>query len=240
VGIERDRFLIVNADDFGQSTGVNEGVVATHERGIVTSASLMVRWPAAAAAAVYARARPTLSVGLHVDLGEWVRRGDEWRPLYEVVDLHDRVAIQAEMASQLTMFRDLLGRDPTHLDSHQHVHRSEPARSVCQRAAATLGVPLRWYSDAIRYCGAFYGQSGDGHPVPDAIRTPALIGTLARLPAGVTELGCHPATGDTAESMYGPERASELETLCDPAVRATLAEEGIVLCSFASLPERVV
>ena len=41
------RAVIVNADDFGQSAGINRGIVEAHERGIVTSASLMVRWPAA-------------------------------------------------------------------------------------------------------------------------------------------------------------------------------------------------
>ena len=79
------RYLIVNADDFGQSPGVNRGVAAAHERGVVTSASLMVRWPAAAEAAEYARAHPELSVGLHLDLGEWAHRGGEWVCLYRVV-----------------------------------------------------------------------------------------------------------------------------------------------------------
>ena len=40
------RCLIVNADDFGQSTGVNQGIITAYEQGIVTSASLLVRWPA--------------------------------------------------------------------------------------------------------------------------------------------------------------------------------------------------
>ncbi|PYS69828.1 MAG: hypothetical protein DMF73_14065 [Acidobacteria bacterium] len=56
------RYLIVNADDFGQSPGINRGVIEAHENGIVTSASLMVRWPAAAEAAQYARGHPDLSV----------------------------------------------------------------------------------------------------------------------------------------------------------------------------------
>jgi predicted glycoside hydrolase/deacetylase ChbG (UPF0249 family) len=79
------RGLIVNADDFGQSAGVNRGVIAAHERGVVTSASLMVRWPAAEEAASYARQRPGMSLGLHVDLGEWTFREGSWTPLYEVV-----------------------------------------------------------------------------------------------------------------------------------------------------------
>jgi hypothetical protein len=59
--------LIVNADDFGLSGGVNAGIMAAHEHGIVTSASLMVRWPAAR----YAAGHPRMSLGLHLDLGEW-------------------------------------------------------------------------------------------------------------------------------------------------------------------------
>ena len=65
------RYLIVNADDFGQSRGINRGITEAHEQGIVTSASLMVRWPAAPEAAAYARSHGSLSLGLHFDFGEW-------------------------------------------------------------------------------------------------------------------------------------------------------------------------
>src|SRR5438046_10117756 len=95
-----ERTLIVNADDFGQSPGINRGIIAAHERGIVTSASLMVRWPAAVAAAAYARAHPRLSVGLHVDLGEAIYRAGEWIALYELVDRHDARAVDAEVRAQ--------------------------------------------------------------------------------------------------------------------------------------------
>src|SRR3954465_4438787 len=92
------RRLIVNADDFGLSHGVNAGIIQAHEHGIVTSASLMVRASAAAAqeAANYAKRRPQLSVGLHVDIGEWAVVAGEWRPLYEVVSADDPVAVDAE------------------------------------------------------------------------------------------------------------------------------------------------
>jgi predicted glycoside hydrolase/deacetylase ChbG (UPF0249 family) len=76
------KILIVNADDFGLSAGVNAGIIRAHEHGIVTSASLMVRWPAAAAAAALTRSHPRLSVGLHVDLGEWIYENDRWRQVY--------------------------------------------------------------------------------------------------------------------------------------------------------------
>ena len=65
------RFLIVNADDFGQSSGVNRGIIQAHCTGIVTSTSLMVRWPAATEASALSLKYPDLNIGLHLDLGEW-------------------------------------------------------------------------------------------------------------------------------------------------------------------------
>jgi predicted glycoside hydrolase/deacetylase ChbG (UPF0249 family) len=229
--VAAERYLIVNADDFGQSPGVNQGIIAAHERGIVTSASLMVRWPAATAAAAYARQHPSLSVGLHLDLGEQTYRGRAWVPLYEVVAA-EVGAVAAEAARQLAAFNRLVGRPPTHLDSHQHVHREEPVRSVLIGLACDLGVPLRHFSPGVRYCGTFYGQTAKGLPFPEGIRVEALIQTLASLPPGVTELGCHPGEGDDLDSMYSHERAVEVKALCDPRVRAALAAGGVELCSF--------
>jgi chitin disaccharide deacetylase len=55
-------FAIVNADDFGLSRGIKRGIAEAHEQGIVTNASLMVRWSAAGDAAAYARNHPALGV----------------------------------------------------------------------------------------------------------------------------------------------------------------------------------
>jgi predicted glycoside hydrolase/deacetylase ChbG (UPF0249 family) len=231
--VSGERFLIVNADDLGLSPAVNAGIAAAHERGIVTSASLMVRRGAAAAAAEYAAAHPRLTVGLHIDLGQWDYVNGEWMVAYERCDPDDPTAVEAECRGQLDAFRDLLGRDPTHLDSHQHTHMSEPVASVAERLAGELGVPLR--AHGIRYEGGFYGQTGKGEPWPDAITVENLLAILAALPAGRTELGCHPGLGMGAESSYGQEREVEVRTLCDPRVRAALAAEGIELRSFAEL-----
>jgi predicted glycoside hydrolase/deacetylase ChbG (UPF0249 family) len=227
------RTLIVNADDLGLSTGVNAGIVAAHERGIVTSASAMVRMPAAAAAAELARALPSLAVGLHIDLGQWDYVDGEWRAAYERCAGDDSAAVERECRAQLETFRELLGREPSHLDSHQHVHLDEPLASVAAALAAELGVPLR--DRGIRYEGGFYGQSGRGEPFPEAIAAERLIELIESLPPGATELGCHPGIGVEAESVYGAERERELEALCDERVRATIERQGIALRSFAEL-----
>jgi predicted glycoside hydrolase/deacetylase ChbG (UPF0249 family) len=220
------RELIVNADDFGRSAGTNEGIIRAHEHGIVTSASLMVRWPAAEAAAGYAKHRPSLSVGLHVDLSEWVYRDEQWMLAYE------RGPADQEIDAQLTRFQDLMGRAPTHLDSHQHVHRDEPIASLLAAHADRLGVPLRERS-GIPYCGSFYGQSGKGYPYAEAIEVDALITVINGLPTGLTELGCHPGLDLELDSSYRLERLKEVETLCDPRVREALVPSEVSLRGFS-------
>src|SRR5579859_3260075 len=190
--VRQDRKLVVNADDFGLSSGVNRGIIEAAERGILTSASLMVRQPAAAEAAQLARAHPQISIGLHLDLGEWVLQGGEWQPLYSVVDTQDTVAVRKEVSHQLAEFQRLLGKTPTHLDSHQHVHRNEPVRSLLAAEARRLGVPLREVTPGITYCGDFYGQGAEGESLPNVLTLEGLKRILAALRPGVTELGCHP------------------------------------------------
>lgn len=229
------RALIVNADDLGLSAGVNRGIAQAHEQGMVTSASLMVRAPHAAEAAAYAQAHPALSVGLHVDLAEWHYTGEAWVAAYEIVPVGDTDAVAAEVAAQLARFEALMGRPPTHLDSHQHVHREEPARGVVREHGVRLGVPVRHFAPGIRYEGGFYGQTGHGEPWPQGIAPGALCTLLRALPDGTTELGCHPGLDDDSGSSYSAERSTETATLCDPRVLATIREQAIALRSFAPI-----
>jgi predicted glycoside hydrolase/deacetylase ChbG (UPF0249 family) len=231
------KVLIVNADDFGRSPGVNRGVIRAHEEGIVTSATMMVRWPDAEEAASYARRRSTLSVGLHFDLGEWEYRDGEWHARYEVLAAESPDALADEVDRQLGLFERLVGRPPTHLDSHQHVHRDEPAQTALRRAGERLGVSVRDFTPGIVYSGVFYGQDAEGRPVPEAITVDSLVRTIETLPAGITELGCHPASVGDHPSTYDHERVTELETLRDPRVRAAIDRSGVALRSFADLAD---
>jgi predicted glycoside hydrolase/deacetylase ChbG (UPF0249 family) len=228
--LSEERNLVVNADDLGLSAAVNEGVFAAHAEAIVTSASLMVRQGAAAAAARRVAEFPELAIGLHLDLGEWNYESGEWTLAYSHCD-SDPAAVEAECRAQLERFRALIGRDPTHLDSHQHVHESEPARGVAEALAAEFGVPLR--NRAIPYEGGFYGQSGKGEPFPEGITPQRLMELIRALPPGWTEIGCHPAAGPVPTSSYDAERQIELATLRHPQVKDLLSVMEINLCSFA-------
>lgn len=220
------RYLIVNADDLGASTEINRGILEARERGIVTSASLMVDMPGAEAFASLRLEAPLLSVGLHATLtteeGELKIERDECRE---------------ELERQLERFETLLGRPPTHLDSHHNVHLEYPTLGkTFEEVAGELGVPLRARSGA-RYYADFYGQWDDGESHPELVSVESLSETLEReVGPGVTEIGCHPGyPGAGFESSYLVEREAEVRTLCDPRVRERVEALCIRLVSFAQL-----
>jgi predicted glycoside hydrolase/deacetylase ChbG (UPF0249 family) len=152
-----------------------------------------------------------------------------------VVPGHHDEAIAAEVAWQLAEFRRLTGQDPTHVDSHQHVHREEPVRTVLLELTEGLGVPLRGESARIRYCGSFHGQTGRGEHIEGGVDTSRLVAILAGLAPGATEVGCHPAEGHDVDSPYRDERADELRALCEPRVRRAVDDNGIELIPFHDL-----
>jgi len=191
--------------------------------GVVTSTSLMVDAPAAATASALAARHPALSVGLHfVDSAS--------------CDLDHPPAARAEIERQLERFRMLVGADPTHLDSHHHVHLEGDRLVVFAGAARTLGVPVRG-GGAVRYVGDFYGQ-GD-HGANDLTRvSPEHLDWLLinEVDTGATEISCHPAAGlEGLRSSYATERMVELRTLTEPGLRRRVAAQGIRLVGYRDL-----
>jgi chitin disaccharide deacetylase len=220
-----ERHLIVNADDFGASAGVNRGIVECHSKGVVTSASLMVTGRAAREAAAISRDHPRLALGLH-----WDVCGEDEREF----DLDDASAVADEFQRQLEEFRRLTDRLPTHVDSHRHVHLDPKVMPVVRELVDPLGVPLRG-DGRVRFVGGFYAQWE--WKVTDLSRVSVQFLTqLLReeVPAGWTELSCHPGhvTGDY-RAVYLREREEEMRTLTDPRVREEIDLLGIRLVSHA-------
>ena len=223
---EPPRYLIVNGDDLGASAGVNRGILEAHREGILTSASLMVDMPAAEEFGARRDEAPQLSVGLHATL---TSEGGELK----IAPGDCRI----ELERQLDRFQELLGRLPTHLDSHHNVHLQRASfGEVFAGLAAELGVPLRGRS-AARYYADFYGQQNDGVSHPELVSVGGMLETLEReVGPGVTEIGCHPGyAGDGFRSSYLVEREAEVRTLCDPRVRARIEALDIRLISFSEL-----
>jgi predicted glycoside hydrolase/deacetylase ChbG (UPF0249 family) len=250
------RLLIVNADDFGRSAGVDRGIVRAHHEGIVTSTTLMTNAPSTPHAASLARATPTLDLGVHLVLTyarplsdparipSLVREdGSFRRPSALLARPIDRDEALTEYRAQYERARELVGREPTHIDTHHWIH-DHPALSwaVCELARET-GAAARTHTPGQRDEYRAKGVRTPDHFTrefqhPGHIEVADLLALLSRLEDGVTELMCHPGEPDpelVATSAYARERPIELTTLTDQSVRAALGREGIALSTFAEL-----
>ncbi len=250
--------LIVNADDLGRTDGINTGVFAAHRGGLVTSATLMVGFAAAARAAATLRREADLAglgVGLHVTL---TGGGPPTLPPARVPSLVDAAGrlprevenldaanpdeLRAEIDHQVARFRDLMGRLPTHLDGHHHVHRSPPVLEIVVAVAAAHRLPVRRASPAVAARLERAGVPTSDHFVArffgEDARLEVLLEILASLPAGTTELMCHPGLTDdelAAGSSYATERERELAVLTHPEAARRASELGIRLVHFGVL-----
>jgi chitin disaccharide deacetylase len=149
--------LILNADDFGLTRGVNEGIIRAHREGILTSATLMANSKAFDDAVERAKANPRLGVGGHLVLvgGTCVAPRGE---ISSLVDREGRLPrslgmlvaklssgrvrakeIERELWAQIDKIRRA-GIEPTHLDTHKHTHAHPRVMKALGRVAHELGI----------------------------------------------------------------------------------------------------
>lgn len=247
------RTLIVNADDFGLTRGVSRGILEAHRRGIVTSTTLIVNRPADPALLEELNASE-LGVGLHLNLtlGAPVAsptrvpslvdsEGQFIRDAREAATRANKDEARIELGTQIDAFRNVMGKFPTHLDSHHHIGRHEPILELVLEFARAIKVPLRSQDAQVRDAARklklrtpdhFMGESGS-EPYWSAER---VLGQLSALPGGVSEFMTHPGYFDEelAYSRYGKQRETELGGLTDPRARELIAREGIRLAHFGN------
>jgi len=247
------RTLIVNADDFGLTRGVSRGILEAGASGIVTSTTLIVNRPLEPALVDELKAAE-LGVGLHMNLtlGAPVANPKRVPSLVDAEGTFVRDAREAakraskdeariELGTQIDEFRKIMGRFPTHLDTHHHIGRHEPILELVLDFARAIKVPVRSQDDGVRAAARrltlrtpdhFMGESGPD-PYWSAER---VLEHLASLPGGVTEFMTHPGhfDDDLAYSRYGKQRETELAGLTDPRAREAVAQEAIRLAHFGN------
>ena len=248
------RRLIVNADDLGRTSGINEGIFTAHEKGIVTSATLMVIYPAAEEAAGALDRFPDLGVGLHVQMSggrpllapETIPSlvDDDGRfpskPDGHVNPSADQVRVEVE--AQFERFCELTGGLPTHLDGHHHCLRQPLIGEALIEIARRWRLPMRRASAEVADWLAQTGVPTTDVFVEDfydgGARLEALLHMLAEVGPGTTELMCHPGVSDDGlrrESSYADKREQEIEILTHPAILAAVKTRGIHLTHFGQL-----
>ncbi len=272
-----ERRLIINADDFGLTPGVNRGIMAAWGAGTVTSTSLLANLPAFEDAVTRARSAPGLGVGLHFNLtagrpvsdpgsvpGLCASHGSfHALPSLAARALAGRIAedeLARECRAQLERLRSA-GIEPTHIDSHRHVHCLPHVRQAAERTARDAGIrvvrvpfePMRISGQrlssaaeqaALRLARFRSGAGADGDKAPrfrgsvlfnDPDFQQHLLDLLDRLEPGTTELMVHPGFNDAEIAQwdsYTWQRERELLALISTATKERLARGDITLASF--------
>lgn len=151
------RLLVINADDFGLTPGVNAGMLEAHRHGLLTSVSLFAHAPQTGEAIALARRTPTLGVGVHLALvdaaplspvarirsliGPDKRFPRNWSSFITAC-LRGRVRlddVERELEAQIAQLL-AQGLRLTHLDSHKHVHAWPPIFAIVCRLAVRHGI----------------------------------------------------------------------------------------------------
>jgi hopanoid biosynthesis associated protein HpnK len=149
--------LIVNADDFGMTRGVNRAIAECHARGIVTSSTIIANGAEFEDAISLARAAPALALGVHLNLSQ----GTPAAPPHEIPSLLNsrgelflkpprllhRIAsrkvrtreIEIELRAQIRRVLDA-GISPDHLDGHLHCHVVPGVREIVIQLAREFGI----------------------------------------------------------------------------------------------------
>ncbi|VEB00024.1 cellobiose phosphotransferase system YdjC-like protein [Klebsiella pneumoniae] len=129
-----ERVLIVNADDFGLSKGQNYGIIEACRNGVVTSTTALVNGAAIDHAAQLSRSTPELAVGMHfvLTLGEPLSAMPGINPRWPSGpngsgSRRKKIACRWKRSPtswrvSTVVFVELFGHEPTHIDSHHHVH----------------------------------------------------------------------------------------------------------------------
>lgn len=225
------KHLILNADDFGYSYGVNYGIIESHLRGVLTSTTLMAGMPGFDHAVSLAKAHPSLGVGVHLTLtcGRPVltdhktlteQNGDFHPQAYyhnEEQPL-DKEEVYREWKAQIEKVL-AAGIQPTHLDSHHHAHTFRDLEDVFVRLAREYDLPVRNSRRACtdnhvqgipcpNYLVDFIEGSGAHFHTPLTEYAPAIEANMHRIlleafkTLDCVEIMCHPAYLDTAVMLH--------------------------------------
>ena len=242
--------LIVNADDFGISIGTNYGILEAHKNGIVSSTTLMVNMPACDHAIEIAKSNPTLGIGIHFNLtkgkplttvNSLTSPSGDFFKSYENVAVADENEIEKELRAQLGKFL-AYGIEPSHFDSHHHVHLLPNVLNVVEKLAREYNKPIRkaWYADLI---GREFSKDTRGNDVfGDFFGEDVTIETLKTIiknaKGNVLEIMCHPSFLDPDiyhGSSYNLGRINEYSILTSKEIKDFIKENNIELINFKQI-----
>lgn len=241
--------LIINADDFGMCEGNTLGILLGHEKGLISSTTVMMNMPYAKWALDQAKRYPDLGIGVHLTLtmGKPLLPGKKsytddkgyfLRPsAYEDgFPDGDPDEVYTEWKAQIEAFIQYTGHLPTHLDSHHHVHMEHRQIDVIQRLAEEYHLPIRQTKPIIQpFFPAYTNFYGEG------VNFETFKKICSQDEYETVEIMSHPALIDERlmkVSSYNLPRMKELALLMSDSFKQFIDENNIQLISYADIKNK--
>ncbi|MBT2215978.1 chitin disaccharide deacetylase [Virgibacillus dakarensis] len=240
--------LIINADDFGYSKGVNLGIIEAYKNGIVTSSTMMTNMPFADDAAALAKVNPGLGVGVHLvlDCGfpvnnnvpSLIDKEGKFRKIDGMSWNAEERDIEKEYTSQIEKFLSF-GLVPTHLDSHHHLHGHEKVFPIVEKLANKYNLPIRNVTNHSGATQLNMVQYFDQRFYGDQLTSDVLLKILDKVGSyDSAEIMTHPAYIDEAllsGSSYALQRARELTILTDKKILQNILDKDVELVTYRDI-----
>lgn len=248
--------LVMNADDFGYSEGINYGIIEAYKKGIVRSTTLMANMPGFEHAINLAKQNLGLGVGVHLTIttgipilrthktiinqkGEFIKVKQALKE-GNTIDLSE---IKDEWFAQIQKVY-AAGVKPTHIDSHHHSHGEDDLLPIAAEIANYYDLPMRIVKEEhrkkvdIHQCGIealsvdFFDKTATMEQLLQIIDDSKQKGYQS------LEIMCHPAFVDysiLSNSSYNVQRTKELNILTTPGLEEHLRSLNVTLANFSEI-----
>jgi len=254
--------LIINADDYGRTKGINYGIIEAHKNGVLTSTTIMINLPHVEHGITLLKDAPNLGVGLHITLDagkpisnsleKLVNEEGNFKHRENLMNVSEE-EIEKEVRAQYDKALSL-GIDITHFDSHHHIHLIYPnVTNVVKKLAKEYGIPIRWArtkETLEELVKSFKKDITDFGETPsstedlildfydDKVNFEELVKMIEKVKEKESiEMMCHPAflCSETYNSSYNEPRIRELDILTSEKLKNLVKDLNIKLITYREL-----
>lgn len=244
--------LIINADDFGYSRGINLGIIEAYQKGILTSTTMMANMPGFEHGVELAKKNPDFGIGVHLSLtcGKPVLHDVpsltdnglfHHISFYEKDFSIDTDELYREWDAQIQKISEN-GIEPTHLDTHHHMNILSPMREVFIELAQKYNLPVRNNFDApdtIKTVRKFFTEFDFIGQTRSFWKSMTINNLIQDCKAYETvEIMCHPGYLDHVvfeNSSLLDNRVFTVKELLKPTYREALEENNIQLGTYRDI-----
>lgn len=264
--------IILTAEDFGWAKKINDGIILAYDHGPITEISMAVNAPQATHALDSIKSRN--DIGIHINLTKFkpvskhninslidkktrnfksIKNSDD---LYRFLTSAKTSEINEEIWAQFDLFKELVGKNPSHITSHHVIHGDPKVLNIVIEIAKRYKIPVRlpiWASTTNGFISNYAAETmirRNGIKTTNKVfinifnddlresPTPLMdefVKTIEKMPEGLVEVACHIGFMDKEvllSSSLNWQRVKDLIALIDPSFMMLLKKNKLKVVNW--------